>query len=108
MAQVALAQKPLNVTVGSRANPFAAQRGTLVAVALRVGLVALLAVFAKDKRAGGSCFGLASQWILTRMIFGRNALPMRGRDSAESNRRGERNQQNSKARTHHRAPPLDE
>ena len=46
MAQVALTQKPLKVAVGSRTNPFAAQRGPLVAVALRVGLVALLAVVA--------------------------------------------------------------
>jgi len=86
MAQVALAQKPLEVAVADIANSLAVKRGPFVAVALRVGLVALLAVFTKYKRAGGNCFGLASQGIGPNMIFCGNALPVRVGSRAEYNR----------------------
>jgi hypothetical protein len=59
MAQVALAQKPLDVAVARRADPIAAQRWAFVAIAHRIGLVALLAVLAVDKRSGRNRIGIA-------------------------------------------------
>ncbi len=89
MAQVALTQKPFEVAVAKIADSFTAQRGALVAVAPRVGLMALLAVVAIDERAGGGCIRLAAKRIGAGMIPGRNVLPVRSGCRAESNRRGE-------------------
>ena len=75
MAQVTLAQKPLEVAVTGGANFCAAQRGALAAVALRVGLVALLAVFAIHQPAGRNRLRIAGKRIGARVILRRDLLP---------------------------------
>ena len=74
MTKVALAEKPLDVAVGRGANPVAAQCGPLVAVALRVGPVALQAMIAIDERAGHNCLGMIGEWIRPRMLLGWNMV----------------------------------
>ena len=61
--EVALAQKPLEVAVGGRADAFAPQGGFLRPSPVRVGLVALLAVIAIEKRPGVDGFGIAGQRV---------------------------------------------
>jgi len=108
MVQVALAEEPLEVAVAERANSFAAQRGTLVAVAPRVGLMALLAMAAIDERSGGDGFGLAAEWVGAGMIFGRNVSPVRSGSCCACKYRAERNEQKCKAGPDHKAPPFEE
>lgn len=105
MTQVALAEKPFEVAVAEVANSFAAQRGSLSTVALRVGLMALLTVVAIDERAGGGCFGLAAEGVDADVIPGRNVLPVRGGGCCEGKRRAEHDEEKCKTGTDHRLPP---
>ena len=68
VSQVALAEKPLKVSVRCGANVFAAQRRALVSVAFSVGLVALQAMVAVNERAGRNRFGFTCQRIGAGMI----------------------------------------
>lgn len=75
MPEIALAEEPLNVAIGYGANPCAAQRWALVPVALRIGLVALLAMVAVDKRAGRNRLRIAGQRVGAGVIPDGNMLP---------------------------------
>ena len=105
VAHVALAQKPLDVAVACRAQPFTVKRGPLVPVSSCVGLVTLLAVLAIDQFPGRSRFGLSSERIGAGVIPGRHSLPARTGNRAYSHRGAQPNQENSKAPSHHSAPP---
>lgn len=76
MAQIALAQKPLQVAVACIADILAVQRGMLVSVALGVRLVALLAMVAIDKRPGRYRIRLPGQRIGQSMVSRRHSHPM--------------------------------
>jgi hypothetical protein len=75
MAQVALAEKPFDVTVGCHANPLAAERWPLVVVAHGVGHMALQAMVAVDQGSGGNGIRLVGQSVCASVVFGWNMLP---------------------------------
>ena len=107
MAQVALAQKPLEVAVAGRADLLAAQRGALVAVALRVGLVALLAVVAIDQRAGGDGLRLGRPEDCAAHGPWRELAPNAKLEAAPTATAAlSVNEKNCKTAPHHCPPPL--
>jgi len=76
MAQIALAQKPLEITVASGANVFAAKGRFLVAVSHGVGTMTLGAVVTVDQSAGGYRFGMGRQRVDASVILFGDAVPM--------------------------------
>lgn len=83
MAEVALAKEPLEVAVGGGLDPFGAQRWLFMAVAGRVGFVALLAVLLVDQSTGGDGFGPGGEGVGAGVVLCGNAVPMRGSCGAE-------------------------
>lgn len=79
MAEVALAEKPLDVTVGCGSDAFAAERRPLVPVAGTVGLVTLLAMIAIKERTGFGRLGVGGQRTHMRVILGRDLIQARTR-----------------------------
>lgn len=77
MSQIALAQKPLQVSIAGRAYPFTAQRGPFLPITPRIGFMALQTMLPIDLRPGGNSFRLRGQRIDAGMIAGRNMLPAR-------------------------------
>ena len=88
MGEVALTEEPLEVAVGCGADVVAAEGWTLVAVAARVGFVALGAVVRVDEGAGGDSLRLASEGIGASAIFGWDVIPV-GVDSGGEGQCGE-------------------
>jgi len=108
VAQVALAQKPLEVAVAGRANSFAAQRGALVAVALRVDLIGIAGSGRDRGERRRTMARLAGQRIGTRMIFGRNTIQCELEAAPRATAEVSAMSRTAKSGPDHSAPPLDE
>jgi len=78
MAKVALAQEPLEVSVGGGFDSVGAKSRLFMAVAHRVRFMTLPAVFLVDQRSGRDGFRPGSQRIRAVMIFRGNLAPARG------------------------------
>lgn len=89
MGQIPLTKEPLDIAVGCRADMITVQGRSLVAVAARVGFVALGAVFVVDPRTGCDRFGLVCEWIESCVILDRNMSPVRMGCCGKSQRRTE-------------------
>lgn len=83
MAEIALAQEPLEVAVGGRTDALTPERRLLAAIAHRVRLVALPAMVAVEQSAGRNGFGPAGERIGARVIPGGNVPPGRSGTGGE-------------------------
>jgi hypothetical protein len=108
MAEVSLAQKPLEISVRSGANALAAQGRPFVAIARSARLMALEAMIAIDKFAGLGRLRTTGEWIGPGVLFGRNVVPPRT-GSCDSDYCSTQNKaEDRKEATGHRAPPFSE
>ncbi len=82
MAEITLAQKPLNIAIGRRPHPIAAQSRLFATVAHGVRLMALQAVIAIDDRACRNGLRVSGEGVGALMIPGGDVLPTRARRGA--------------------------
>jgi len=94
MTEIALAKKPFDVAVTRGADMLAAQRRPLFPVPLGVRHVALLAMFAVQKRAGRDRVGPVGQRVGPDVVSGRDMIPKRIGYSAGQGTRSDGHNQN--------------
>lgn len=77
MAEIALAQEPLEVAIGGRLHAGAAQGRFLAAVTHGVGFVAVLAMLAVDQSTRRNRIGMGGERIDTIVVLCGHVFPMR-------------------------------
>src|ERR1035438_1185780 len=106
VAQVALAEEPLEFAVGGGTDTLSAQGGLFAAVSEGVGFVALRAVLVVNPCSGGNGRGLVGEGVGTVTILGRDVLPVRTGCGRKGQGGTEEEARHSGDATSHWAPPL--
>ena len=75
MTQIALAQEPLKVAIGSRLDPIAAKSRLFAPISHGVPAMALSAVLLVRQFSGRDALRPTGQWVAPRMILGRDVVP---------------------------------